>query len=259
MHTAFVTSVFERLMADDVVSAEQSFVAVAGGPNEAALFRSLGIADATITNLDTSQGEAGADPYPWSRQAAQDLDFADASFDWGLVVDGLHHCPSPHAGLLELYRVARRGVIAVEARDSRLMRLAERTGLTGRYEVEAVVAHDGLAGGVDNTPVPNHVYRWTEAEFEKTIRSFDPTGEPRFRYAYALHLPWQSAEMHAGRRRRLVLRVAQPVLKAVTTVAKKQCNSMAMIVEKPKRLHPWLRTDGDAVGFDPAYRTRHFR
>lgn len=259
MHTAFVTSVFEKLIADDVVSTEHSFVAVAAGPNEAALFRSLGIDHATITNLDTSQGAAGAAPYPWSLQAAQNLDFDDASFDWGLVVDGLHHCPSPHAGLLELYRVARRGVIAVEARDSKLMRIAERTGLTGRYEVEAVVAHDGRAGGVDNTAVPNHVYRWTEAEFEKTIRSFDPTGEPRFRYAYALHLPWESVEMHAGSRRRRMLRIAEPALRAMTTVAKKQCNSMAMIVQKPTGLHPWLRADDAGISLDPDYRARHFR
>jgi SAM-dependent methyltransferase len=248
-----------QVIAEGVVAIDESFVAVAAGPNEAALFQSLGIEDATITNLDTSQGAEGAAPYPWSRQAAQDLGFDDASFDWGFVVDGLHHCPSPHAGLLELYRVARRGVIAFEARDSALMRVAARARLTGRYEIEAVVAHGGEAGGVDNSPVPNHVYRWTESEFEKTIRSYDPTGEQRFRYAYALHLPWQSADMHRGSVRRGVLRVAEPVLKAATAVAKKQRNSIAMIVEKPVALHPWLRADGDRVQFDPTYGQRHFR
>jgi len=259
VHTPFVADAFRDLIADDVVSTSDSLVAVAAGPNEAALFQSLGIADATITNLDTSQGEAGAAPYPWSRQAAQSLTYDDDSFDWGLVVDGLHHCPSPHAGLLELYRVARKGVIAFEARDSALMRLAARSGLTGEYEVEAVVAHEGLAGGVDNTAVPNHVYRWTEAEFEKTIRSFDPTGEPRFRYFYGLHLPWDAADMSRSDLKRRVLRVAEPVLRATTTVAKKQRNSIGMVVEKPAGLHPWLRATESGVEFDPDFGSEHFR
>ena len=49
MHTPFVADAFRDLIADDVVSTSDSLVAVAAGPNEAALFQSLGIADATIT------------------------------------------------------------------------------------------------------------------------------------------------------------------------------------------------------------------
>lgn len=259
MHVAFVTSVFRELLDDGTLSTDDTFVAVAAGANEAALFSSVGIAEATITNLDTSGGDDAA-PYRWDHQAAQRLTYPDASFDWAVVVDGLHHCPSPHAALGELYRVARKGIIAVEARDSALMRAAIRLGLTGRYEVEAVVAHHGTAGGVDNTAIPNHVYRWTEAELVKTVRSLDPTGEPSFRFFGALHLPWQAAGMRRRGRKRWVLRLASPVLHAVTKVAKRQRNTLAMVVVKPTELHPWLRRDATGeIVFDLDHARRHYR
>ena len=258
VHVPFVTSSMQRLINDGVIASGDSFVAVAAGANEASLFSSLGITDATITNL-ADNGAAGVAPFAWSHEAAQDLSFADGSFDWGFVVDGLHHCPSPHAGLLELYRVARKGVIVFEASDSALMRFARRTGMTGDYEIEAVVANNGNGGGVNNTPVPNFVYRWTEAEFEKTIRSNDPTGEPTFRYFRALHLPREAAQMRQRGAKRRVLQIAGPVLKAATKVAKKQRNSIGMIALKPSVLHPWLHQTSEGVTFNPDYQIEHFK
>ena len=49
-----------------------------------------------------------------------------------------HHCHSPHRGLLEMYRVARRGVLAFEPRDTRLVRLGVRLGFGQEYEIAAV-------------------------------------------------------------------------------------------------------------------------
>ena len=52
-----------------------------------------------------------------------------------------------------MYRVARQGLIAVEASDNPLTRLAVRWRLTQDYELEAVAGNRG-EGGVDNTAVP---------------------------------------------------------------------------------------------------------
>ena len=41
--------------------------------------------------------------------------FEDGAFDFVVVHQGLHHCHSPHRGLLEMYRVARRGGAGVRA------------------------------------------------------------------------------------------------------------------------------------------------
>ena len=258
MHLAFVSGVFDELVDDGLVSPDDHILSVCGGSNERDLFAGLGFTDVIISNLDENPNNADTAPFEWSRQDAQALSYDDNSFDWAVVVDGLHHCASPHRGLVELYRVARRGVIAVEARDSALMRLAIRSGLTGEHEIEAVVVHQGLAGGLNNTAIPNYVYRWTEAEFEKTIRSFDPTGEHTFRYRYGLHLPWEAADLRRSRSKHMVLLVAGPVLRAVTRVWKKECNSIAMVAVKPTELWPWLRTDGNEITFDTDYGRERF-
>ena len=48
-------------------------------------------------------------PYRWELADAEALPYEDDAFDWAVISAGLHHCRSPHAALLELYRVARRG------------------------------------------------------------------------------------------------------------------------------------------------------
>ena len=119
-----------------------------------------------VTNLDGSEAQ----------QDAERLTFADKSFDVVIVHAGLHHCYSPHRALLEMYRVARKVVVAFESRDSLTMRTAVRLGLTLDYETDSLTA-DGK-GGVAETGIPNFVYRWTERDVIKTIASFDPAREP---------------------------------------------------------------------------------
>jgi ubiquinone/menaquinone biosynthesis C-methylase UbiE len=61
--------------------------------------------------------------------------FDDNSFDFAIVHNGLHHCYSPHRGLLELYRVSRQGILVFEPRDtlyqSRLITPHWPAGLAG--------------------------------------------------------------------------------------------------------------------------------
>ncbi len=203
-----------------------------------------------VSNLD----QAFAGPVPdgvWSYQDAQALSFDDRSFDWVFVSEGLHHCRSPHRALGEMYRVCRTGIVAIEARYSLLMRLAVRLGMADTYELAAVIDQGYRTGGLDNTSVPNHVYRWTEAEVIKTLRSFDPTGEPRVEFRYGLRLPTAEA---TGRRRRVAGKLARPVLTALCAVFKRQRNQLAVIARRPTDLFPWLhRTEGD-VRFNPDYR-----
>jgi SAM-dependent methyltransferase len=158
---------------------------------------------------------------------AHELPFPDGSFDWAFVSDGLHHCSQPHRALTEMWRVARVGVIAVEASDNPATRLAVRFGLTQNYELESVAGNDGRFGGVDDTAVPNYIYRWTEREFEKTLRSFDPTGPIRFRYFYALSVPERFGPLR---------KLARPA----GVLLRRNVNTFAMVAWKPVTRWPWL-------------------
>ena len=243
----FYRRVLEALLADGVLAKDMSALATCAGGVDCAALDDAGFVDVTLTNID-ADGDAGAfAPFRWERQDAESLTYEDGSFDVAIVAAGLHHCRSPHRALLELYRVARVAVIAIESRDSALMRVAVRLGAVDEYELGAVAAHGLRAGGVANTAVPNYVYRWTEREVEKTIASYAPHARHRFRYFREFELPDVLVEQARGPRA-LLLRVAAPVVRVVTRLLPSQANLFAFVVEKPQLpgdLQPWMASEDE--------------
>jgi SAM-dependent methyltransferase len=258
----FTRAVIEELLADGTMTRSNSIVAVAAGVREHGIFLPHGFRDVTITNVDDSGTDDRFPPFKWSYQDAQNLDFEDDSFDFAFVADGLHHCPSPHRAMLEMYRVARKGIIVVESRNSLLMRTANRLGLSPEYEVEAVVGSDCKSGGVNNTEIPNYIYRWTESDLTQTIQSFNPLGKHTFRFYYGLNLPYELAGWKKSGLKLKVIRVADPFLRGFTRVFKKQCNTLAMVALKPRipeDLWPWLTLESGSVVFNREYGRQHFK
>ena len=176
----FYRRVVGELLERGVLTRDLALVVVGGGELDRSVLASHGFEDVTLTNLDPAQGKV---------EDAEALSYADGRFDFGIVSAALHHCRSPHRALLELYRVSRKGVLALEARDSTLMRLANRLGVAEEYELTVVAAEGFRTGGVANSAVPNYVYRWTEREVEKTIRSAAPEREHDFLWFRELELP----------------------------------------------------------------------
>lgn len=229
----------------------------AGGSGDRDVFQALGFEDVTITNLADSP-PADFAPYRWERKDAEALDYPDEAFDWGVVSAGLHHCRSPHRALLELYRVARRGVLCLESRDSALMRAAVRSGVADEYELTAVAANGFRAGGVRDSAVPNYVYRWTEREVVKTITSHAPHARHDFLWFHELELPLSLFDL-GGRLRRLLGRalwLAQPAARVVGRLLPGQANLFAFVVLKPQLpgdLQPWLRLDEKGLAPDEGW------
>ena len=248
---SFYRRILGRLLEDRLLSRDMSVLVVAGGPADRDAFRSHGFENVTITNVDESAADVA--PYAWSRQDAEALGYEDGSFDLTVVSAGLHHCRSPHRALLELYRVARVAALALESRDSALMRLAVRLGAVDEYELAAVAAHGLAAGGVANTSTPNYVYRWSEREVEKTVASFAPHARHRIRFFREFELPEALLEVDKGPRAR-VLRLAAPAVTGVTRVLPSQANLFAFAIEKPRLpddLQPWMRVEGGELRPDP--------
>ena len=224
----FYERTLRRLLDEGVADTGMSVLVVAGGDLDREVLRLAGFENVTVSNITD-----GVD--------AEDLPYEDESFDLAIVSAGLHHCRSPHRALLELYRVARRVALALEARDAALLRLATRIGALEQYELTAVAANDFAAGGVQDTAVPNYVYRWTEREVEKTIASYVPHERHRILFFHELEVPFSVVDMTGGPLRRTAARVALPALRALTRVAPKQANLFAFAVVKPGELQPWLR------------------
>ena len=237
---SFYHRVLGRLLDDGLLRREMSVLVAAGGPADRDALQAHGFENVTITNVDESA--AGVEPYGWARQDAEALEYEDGAFDLTLVSAGLHHCRSPHRALLELYRVARVAAVALESRDSSLMRLAVRLGAVDEYELAAVAAHGLRSGGVANTATPNYVYRWTEREVEKTVASFAPHARHRIRFFREFELPDVLIDADRGARAR-VLRAARPLVAGLTRALPRQANLFAFAIEKPRLpddLQPWM-------------------
>jgi SAM-dependent methyltransferase len=246
--TRFYRRVVGELVRDRILTPASSILVACGGPPDKQVLHEAGLVDVTISNVDDRVVDNPYAPFAWARENVERLSFGDASFDAVIVHAGLHHCRSPHRALLEMYRVARRGVLVIEARDSWAMRQACRLGIALDYETVAVAANGWTHGGVENGPIPNYVYRWTEREVLKTIASNMPEARPRCRFFYDLELSYDAVP--AGTRRAL-LRALELPLRALTRITPSQGNCFGFWIDKPSYptdLQPWLEvTNGSIV------------
>ena len=234
---------------------DATILIVCGGEIDRDVFEALRFTSVMITNVDERLDKDAFQPYGWSYADAENLPFADNSFDWGVVSAGLHHCHSPHRALLELYRVSRLGIIGFESRDSTSMRLALNAGLIDAYELVAVAGNGMVAGGVANTAVPNYVYRWTEREVEKTIASYAPHARHKYVYFRELAIPW-SVVAAAGGARAKMLRILAPMARGVAKLIPSQSNLFAFTVIKMQgndALQPWIQMGDEGPDLKPEW------
>jgi len=240
--------VIGQLVRDGTLSKRDTVLVIAGGVLDREVLLAHEFHDVTISNVDDKIGGEALAPFAWDYQDAESLSYADELFDIVLVHAGLHHCRSPHRALLEMYRVARKAIIVFEARDSLAMKLAKHFGFTPDYEVEAVSAQNFQTGGVGNGPIPNFVYRWTENEVTKTIKSFEPRYVPKIRYFYGLLLPHVRFRHTSRPVLRLLLRIMAPAAELFAKMFPKQGNEFAFMIFKGGKLQPWLvENEGEIV------------
>ena len=149
---------YERVVATWLPDPAASVLIVGPEANDQGVFESRGFGNVTLFNLGNAPPSL---PSGWKyvRGSGDHLPFPDDSFDVVITHATLHHCRSPHAVLLEMYRTARRMAVFIEARDSLLMRAVEWLGVTQVYETSAVHFNDGIRGGADDSAFPNFIYR----------------------------------------------------------------------------------------------------
>ena len=253
---AFYARTLNRLLERGVIRRDMSVLVVCGGPVDRDVLPALAFVDVVVSNIDEAVDPVAFEPFRWSREDAEALSYEDESFDVVMVSAGLHHCRSPHRALLEMYRVARVAVVALESRDSALMRAAAALGAVSEYELEAVATNRFRTGGVQNSNVPNFVYRWTEREVEKTIAAHAPFARHQVLYFREFELPESVVELQRSSVRRAALRALAPVVRGLVRVAPSQANLFAFAVLKPqlpRDLQPWIRLGDEGPAPDEAY------
>jgi SAM-dependent methyltransferase len=225
---------------------------VCGGQFDQEVMEALGFADCVLSSL-----QADAALKHFVVQDAHHLGFADSSFDIVMVHAGLHHCSQPHLALCEMHRVARKCVAVFEAHDSWTIRLFARLGLALDYEICAVVDNQELVGGVNNSPIPNYVYRWTRREFEKTIRSLDPARIPSLYFATEFFFSASLADSYLKEHplgkllgKKLMSALARIAVWILNTLFRGQGNSFSALIRKDQAcLQPWVEQTDRGITF----------
>jgi SAM-dependent methyltransferase len=257
----FYLATLKWLLEQKILMRDMKLLVVCGGELDRDVFSQLGFRTVTISNLDSNPEANSYAPFARGMEDVEALTFQEGEFDFCIAHNGLHHCLSPHRGLLEMFRVAREGIIVFEPRDSFLTRCGVRLKFGQDYETAAVAANNCVAGGVRNTAIPNYVYRWTEREIEKTISSFCPWGRPRFIYRYALRIPWGRLQMMNKRIFLWLVRFLQPALQLFFRCFPKQANGFAFIILKPQvpdNLQPWLEFRDSHVRLNQEWIAAHY-
>ncbi|MSU32133.1 MAG: methyltransferase domain-containing protein [Pedosphaera sp.] len=244
----FYLSTLKRLIKEGVMNTGMRVLAVCASGNDHRILLEAGFKNVTLTNLETRFDIDDPGPHQLASGDVEDLTYPADDFDFVIAHYGLHHCASPHRGLLEMHRVAKYGLLVFEPRDSLLSNLSTWVGIGQEYETAAVaLSADGAHGGWRNGPVPNFVYRWTEREIEKTIHSATPWMLCRFNYAYAIRPP-SGAASSSNPLIRASLRLAIPLSRLLALIFPSQTNCFAFAVIKPSLPEgspKWVRwTDG---------------
>ena len=246
----FYTDTVRKLLSRGELTLGDSVLVTCGGTVDRDALLSLGFKNATITNVDRQFSPDVFAPYSWDSQNAETLTYADSSFDFVVSHSGLHHCRSPHRALLEMYRVARKGILVFEPRDGLLLRIGVKLGFGQDYELAAVRCNEARCGGVTNSVIPNYVYRWTKREVEKAVQSYAPETKHRFGYFYALRIPKGALSL----KRKFYLRIASilGLFAGLAEVFPFIANNIAFFVAKaqlPRDLQPWLRLRNNSIEF----------
>ena len=216
---------YKNQIINNIKNKDSKILVLGAGQLDNQVFTELNYTNVTFTNIENSV-EKNLNYF----SNIHEIKLKDNSYDYCVAHACIHHSSKPHMAILELYRVSSKGVLCIEARDSILSRLACRFKFSEDYELSAVKKNK-ITGGVDNTSIPNFVYRWTEREVLKLLNSYKPEIIHKINFDYGHHLKFTNSKLI------LIL------FKLFFFVFKKQQNLFSFFIIKDKnkiKYHPWI-------------------
>ena len=267
---------FERALRDYVesagIDAMDSILIVGGSYRDANVVYRAGFRRITLSNIepmaDAERSSFNDDELTVVYADLESLSFPDSSFNVVLAHEVLHHCRSPHRALLEMMRVSRRHVIVMEPNDSLTMRALIRMRFSFPYELPAVTSNNYEKGGVQNSSIPNYIYRWDRRGIYQAAAAYLPESE------FALHVRqyWdfnvdkqelaKRSETRIGSITKIFgpgmflagLRLFQLVMNSHPSLSG-QGNKFFACINKQDKLKPWITYSSGKLDFDRNYRT----
>lgn len=248
-NTGLYTEILQSLLDRELIATDSSILVGCAGSFDDGMFQDLGFTNVTLSNLAPDQDKLRSElHFPVLHLDIEDLASEDESYDWVVVHAGLHHCANPAAALLEMYRVAKLGILAMEPIDSGSVSLAMKLGICARYEVGSVTSkRDNVGGGLRYGGIPNLIYRFKKQQIYQIIQTAHPEYEHDYLYWPRLVVPWWRLFRKVGvseRGQSLVKTLALPFCRIPF-----MANNLGFVVLKPTSgsgiLQPWLERLGD--------------
>ena len=223
------------------INKDSNFLLISASLYEVKILKELGYLNFSITYHDEDEKNQFLDfgfkeNINLFKSDLRDLSFKDKSFDYTITNATIHHIDLPHKAITELYRVAIKGVLVIESTDSLIMRLATKIKLAEEFEVSSV-NEDKNTGGLLDTAIPNYVYRWTEKEILKLLKSFDPKNINFVNFDYASDLT--NFKTRDNYIENIFLKILIIMGKIFFFFFKKQQNCMSIFIDKTKIKKRW--------------------
>ncbi len=243
-HYDFYKKTIYRLINQRTISTESTVLVVCGDEGDRNVLLSVGLNNVTISNLDERIKETDEkifSPYEWAHENASNLSFSDNSFDFVFEHSGLHHLRVPQAGVCEMFRVARKGVLLFEPCASLFSRIGVWMGFGQNYEIAAVQGNNREYGGVDNSSIPNYIYRFSKKELFHTVQSYDPTQTHKIKTWKVFRPNYSRISMISNPFMKTIL---LGVLKMICTLNARlglMVNNAAFFISKNGQVFPWLK------------------
>ena len=209
----------------------KSILVLGASSDEAILFHKLQFKKITLSNIDLAQLK-GAEKYNFKKIK---IDFRNLfkiennSYDYVVVHASIHHTSKPHNILLEMYRIAKYGILIVESNDSFIMRLSVKLNFSEDFEKSAL-NENTYVGGVDGTDIPNYVYRWTEREIKKLFYSYQPDKNVNIIFNYQNNI--FNENLSNNLIKKIIITFSYIFLKIIFFLFPKQQNLMSIYIDK---------------------------
>jgi ubiquinone/menaquinone biosynthesis C-methylase UbiE len=210
---------------------DKSILVLGASSDEASLFYKLQFKKITLSNIDLAQLK-GAKKYNFKKLK---IDFRNLfkikhnSYDYVAVHASIHHTSKPHNALLEMYRIAKYGILMVESNDSFIMRLSVKLNFSEDFEKSAV-SESAYGGGVDGSNVPNYVYRWTEREIKKLFYSYQSDKKINIFFNYQDNIFNEGLSNNLIKK--IVITFSYIFLKIIFLIFPKQKNLISIYIDK---------------------------
>jgi ubiquinone/menaquinone biosynthesis C-methylase UbiE len=207
----------------------KSILVLGASSEEGRLFQKLQFKKVTLSNINLDQ-LIGSEKYKLKKKR---IDFRNLfkiknnSYDYVVVHASIHHTSKPHNILLEMYRIAKRGVLIIESNDSLIMKISVKLNFSEDFEKSALSQN---VGGVDGSNVPNYVYRWTEREVKKLFYSYQPDKKINIIFNYQNNIFNEILTNNSIKR--IILTLNYIFLKIIFFLFPRQQNLMSIFIDK---------------------------